>query len=195
MKRLILLCCTLTMLIMPTIGQEKPNASGADGTMYIIQVNSDGTLPTLVDGKYEGQIPLTGNEEATGVAASNVHIDYGFIFEGVSDNGTKRTFFQLLSAPLRMDAENRLVIAPNATNYIPVEEGTYDITLYQPTPGVRVFPISPSDILSGIDSTYDTTSSPAEYFDCHGHMLPTKPTAPGIYIMISGTKASKILIN
>jgi len=38
-----------------------------------------------------------------------------------------------------MDAENRLMIAPNATNYIPVEEGTYDITLYQHTPGVRVF--------------------------------------------------------
>lgn len=195
MKRLILLCSTLTMLTMPVIGQAKPNASGADGTMYIIPVNSDGTLSTLVDGKYEGQIPLIGNEETTGVAARNVHIDYGFIFEGVSDNGTKRTFFKLSSGPLKMDAENRLVIAPNATNYIPIEEGTYDITLYQHTPGVRVFTISASEILSGIDSTYYTTSSPAEYFDCHGHMLPTKPTAPGIYIMISGTKSSKILIH
>lgn len=195
MKRLILLCITLTMLIMPAIGQEKANATDSDGTMYIIPVNSDGALPTLVDGKYEGQIPLIGNEETTGVAASNVHLEYGFIFEGVSDNGTKRTFLQLSSGPLRMDAENRLMIAPNATNYIPVEEGTYDITLYQHTPGVRVFTISPSDILSGVDSTYNTTSSPAEYFDCNGHRLPTKPTAPGIYIMISGTESSKILID
>ena len=46
MKRLILLCITLTMLIMPAIGQEKANATDADGTMYIIPVNSDGTLPT-----------------------------------------------------------------------------------------------------------------------------------------------------
>lgn len=195
MKRLILLCSTLTMLIMPAIGQEKPNAADSDGTMYIIPVNSDGTLPRLVDGKYEGQIPLIGNEESTGVVANNVHIDYGFVFEGVSDNGTKRTFFQLASGPLKMDAENRLMIAPDATNYIPVEEGTYDITLYQHTPGMRVFTISPSEILSGIDSTYDTMSSPAEYFDCNGHRLPNVPTAPGIYIVISGTKSSKILIN
>ena len=111
MKRLILLCITLTMLIMPAIGQEKANATDSDGTMYIIPVNSDGALPTLVDGKYEGQIPLIGNEETTGVAASNVHLEYGFIFEGVSDNGTKRTFFQLSSGPLRMDAENRLMIS------------------------------------------------------------------------------------
>ena len=74
MKRLILLCSTLTMLIMAAIGQENPNAADTDGTMYIIPVNSDGTLPTLVDGKYEGQIPLIGNEETTGVAASNVHL-------------------------------------------------------------------------------------------------------------------------
>lgn len=66
MKRLILLCITLTMLIMPAIGQEKANATDSDGTMYIIPVNSDGTLPTLVDGKYEGQIPLIGGKPRLG---------------------------------------------------------------------------------------------------------------------------------
>jgi len=48
MKRLILLCITLTMLIMPAIGQEKANATDSDGTMYIIPVQQRlGHFPPL----------------------------------------------------------------------------------------------------------------------------------------------------
>lgn len=181
------------MLTLPSLAQETENSTNSDGTMYIIPVNADGTLPSLIDGKYVGQIELIGDEESTGVSATDVHLKYGFVFEGVYDNGAKRTFFQLSSGQLIMNEENRLIISPDATHYIPVTEGTYNITLYQHIPGVRVFTISPSNI-TGINPVSETKKSTAQYLDCSGHKLPRTPSEPGIYIVVSDNKSSKILI-
>lgn len=194
MRNFLLCIIAMTAVALPTFAQEDPNADNAEGTMYIIPVNSDGSLPALVDGQYQGQVPMIEYEGSQGVSAKNVRIDYGFVFEGVSSSDEKRTFYKLSSGTLNMDGENTLSIAPDASEYISVEPGTYDITLLQPAPGRRIFTITRSKIISGTDNIETTVSVTVTYYDCNGHILNGTPTSPGVYIVSTGSTASKILI-
>lgn len=194
MRKSLLCGIAMTVLALPAFAQEDPNADNAEGTMFIIPVNSDGSLPPLVDGQYEGQVPLVAYEGVEGVSAKNVQIDHGFVFEGVSSSDEKRTFYQLSSGTLNMDGENILTIAPDASNYIHVEPGKYDITLFQPNQGKRIFIISHSKIVSGIEKTENTIAGPVTYYDCNGHILCDVPTSPGLYIVRTGSAVSKIII-
>ena len=51
MRKFLLCIIAMTAVALPTFAQEDPNADNAEGTMYIIPVNSDGSLPALVDGQ------------------------------------------------------------------------------------------------------------------------------------------------
>lgn len=172
--------------------------NGTAGTMYIIPVTAEGTLPTLQDGNYQGQVPMEIIEGAPGVWAKDVRIIHGFVFEGVSHDKNARTFFKL-SGSLNLEGENTLSITSNPADNKPagiidVPAGVYTINLTQPSGAKRIFTLTRTQVVSGIDAPEIASETVRQYFDISGIPVEGVPTLPGIYIVREGMKTFKAII-
>lgn len=166
------------------------------GTVYVIPINADGGIVSIGDGDYQGQIALSPAEGETGVSAKNIKLENGFIFYTSSTDGKLATFYKLLDGEeASLDSPNRLIIAQDASSYIKVPAGTYDITFVKRSgsEGYNTFTIKESKIIAGVENVAASDEEvPAEYYDLSGHHINGKPTQPGVYIIKEGATVYKV---